>query len=77
MSGAEVTQRALAGDEIAQAVLRSAGRALGIAIASLAMTLNIELFVVGGSVAGAGDLLLDPARESLKEVFVSRGVGAG
>jgi len=30
------------------------------------MTVNIELFVIGGSVASAGDLLLDPARESLK-----------
>ena len=30
------------------------------------MTLNIETFVIGGSVAHAGDLLLQPARESLK-----------
>ena len=29
------------------------------------MTLNIELFVIGGSVAQAGDLLLGPARETL------------
>ena len=56
----------MAGDEIALELLRSAGRALGIAIASLAMTLNIEQFVIGGSVAQAGDLLLEPARESLK-----------
>ncbi|MCY3832768.1 MAG: ROK family protein [Chloroflexi bacterium] len=67
VSGAEVTRRALSGDAVALAVLHAAGRALGIAIASLAMTLNIELFVIGGSVAGAGDLLLDPARESLVE----------
>lgn len=32
---------------------------------ALAMTLNIELFVIGGSVAQAGDLLLGPARETL------------
>ena len=42
-----------------------AGHALGVAIASLAMTLNIETFVIGGSVAKAGDLLLGPARASL------------
>ena len=30
------------------------------------MTLNIEQFVIGGSVANAGDLLLAPTRESLK-----------
>ena len=67
VSGAEVNERALAGDETARALLGSAGCALGIAIASLAMTLNIELFVIGGSVALAGDLLLDAARESLKQ----------
>lgn len=66
ITGAEVAERARTGDEIAQGVLRSAGRALGIAIASMAMTLNIELFVIGGGVALAGDLLLAPARESLK-----------
>ncbi len=66
ISGAEVAKRALAGDGIARDVLASAGRALGIAIASLAMTLNIEQFVIGGGVAQAGDLLLGPARASLK-----------
>ena len=66
ISGAEITRRATAGDATALQVLREAGRALGIAIASMAMTVNIEQFVIGGSVAGAGDLLLDPARKSLK-----------
>ena len=66
VSGAEVTQRALTGDAVAVRTLKGAGRALGIVIASIAMTVNIEQFVIGGSVVGAGDLLLDPARESLK-----------
>ena len=67
ISGAEITQRATAADASALRVLREAGRALGVAIASMAMTVNIEQFVIGGSVASAGDLLLDPARESLKD----------
>ncbi len=66
VSGVEITRRATAGDATALRVLREAGRALGIAIASMAMTVNIKQFVIGGSVAGAGDLLLDAARESLK-----------
>ena len=66
VTGEVVTGRARAGDAAALAVLQSAGRALGIAIASLAMTLNIETFVIGGSVSQAGDLLLEPARQSLK-----------
>lgn len=65
IDGAQVHERARAGDVAALQVLGEAGRALGIAVASLAMTLNIELFVIGGSVAGAGDLLLEPARETL------------
>ena len=66
ITGANVTRRAQTGDETALNVFHEAGKALGIAIASLAMTLNIEQFVIGGSVAQAGDLLLAPARESLK-----------
>ena len=65
INGDEIARRAHAGDETALRVFHGAGRALGVAIASLAMTLNIETFVIGGSVANAGDLLLQPARESL------------
>ena len=65
ISGDEIAARARAGDEQALQVFHEAGRALGIAIASLAMTLNIETFVIGGSVAKSGDLLLGPAREAL------------
>lgn len=65
--GAEVTRRAIAGDLMAIQVLNQAGRALGIAVASMAMMINIEQFVIGGSVAGAGELLLAAARESLRQ----------
>ena len=65
IGGAQLTQRAQSGDMAARQALNEAGRALGIALASLAMTLNIELFVIGGSVAQAGDLLLNPARATL------------
>lgn len=65
ISGDEIARRAQAGHEPARRVFQAAGRALGIAIASLAMTLNIETFVIGGSVAQAGELLLEPARQTL------------
>ncbi len=65
ITGADIAARARSGDERALQVFTDAGRALGIAIATLAMTLNIETFVIGGSVAKAGDLLLGPARETL------------
>ncbi|MCY4147173.1 MAG: ROK family protein [Chloroflexi bacterium] len=65
IDGAQVAERARAGDVTALQTLAEAGRALGIAVASLAMTLNIELFVIGGSVAQADALLLNPARATL------------
>lgn len=33
----------------------------------MAMILNIDLYVIGGSVANAGDLLLDPARRTVPQ----------
>jgi glucokinase len=62
VTGERVAQLAEGGDELAGQVMTQAGEALGIAVASLAMTLDIELYVIGGSVAKAGDLLLGPAR---------------
>jgi glucokinase len=43
-------------------VLHDAGDALGAAIATVAMLFDVDLYVIGGSVAKAGDLLLEPAR---------------
>ncbi len=67
ISGGEVAGRARAGEPAALRVMRGAGRALGIAIASLAMTVNIELFVIGGGVAQAADMLLPAALASVKQ----------
>lgn len=63
ISGALVAHLAAQGNELALQVMTRAGEALGIAIASLAMILNIDLYVIGGSVAKAGDLFLEPARK--------------
>ncbi len=57
--------RAREGDADALTVLTDAGEALGTAVATLAMILDIELYVVGSSVTKAGDLLLEPARRAL------------
>jgi glucokinase len=38
---------------------------LGAAVATMAMMLDVDLYVVGGSVAKAGDLLLEPARQGV------------
>ena len=62
ITGELVAQRAEQGDAQAAEVMRGAGEALGIAIASMAMIFDIEQYVIGGSVAKSGDLLLEPAR---------------
>jgi glucokinase len=63
ITGERVAGLAEDGDPVAIQVMQAAGEALGLAIASMAMILNIDLYVVGGSVAKSGDLLLQPARE--------------
>jgi glucokinase len=65
VTGEFVAERALQGDLIAQQILHEAGEALGTAIASAAMILDIEHYVIGSSVAKAGNVLLDPARKVL------------
>jgi glycyl-radical enzyme activating protein/glucokinase-like ROK family protein len=76
VTGEQVSALASRGDDVALKVMGEAGEALGIAIASLAMILNIDLFVIGGSVVKAGDLLLEPARRALPR-HSYRSVGCG
>ncbi len=65
VSGADVAELAAAGDLNAQQVMQGAGEALGAAIATMAMLIDVDLYVIGGSVAKAGDLLLAPARAAV------------
>jgi glucokinase len=67
VSGEVIAQLAAQGEELALRVMTEAGEALGIAVASLAMILDIELYVIGSSVAKAGDLLLEPARRIMPQ----------
>jgi glycyl-radical enzyme activating protein/glucokinase-like ROK family protein len=76
MTAVDVVDLALAGDELAREVMEEAGGALGAAVATLAMVLDVDLFVVGGSVVKAGDLLLEPARRAAPR-HCYRSVGCG
>jgi glucokinase len=53
------------GDRIARELYTDAGTVLGMALANVICLLNLEAVVVGGGVARAGDLLLDPIREEI------------
>ncbi len=63
----EAYERAKAGDEKAIAAFRSAGKWLGIALANVNAVFSPEIFIVGGGVAQAGDLVLDFIRAELHE----------
>jgi glucokinase len=66
LTGRTVTEAALGGDEAAIGVVATAGRHLGVALASLANIFDPDVIVIGGGVSAAGDLMLDPAREELR-----------
>jgi glucokinase len=64
--GPAITAAARAGDERAVAAFTEIGAWLGRGLADMAALLDPGLFVVGGGVADAGELLLGPARESFR-----------
>lgn len=60
-TAADVVRAARAGDPDARRILQQAGTALGAALASLVNVLNPDRIVIGGGLAAAGALLLEPA----------------
>ena len=62
----EVVGRARDGDLACARALADAGRYIGVAIATLCNLFNPQRIAVGGSLGMAGDLLLNPMRESLE-----------
>jgi predicted NBD/HSP70 family sugar kinase len=62
------------GDAAAQRLIADAGRALGVAVANLCNILNPQCVIVGGDMAGAGRVLLDPLREVVKRTAVPSAV---
>ncbi|MCU1432954.1 MAG: transcriptional regulator, partial [Actinotalea sp.] len=58
------------GDEECRDVVARAGRRLGTAVAALCALVDPEMVVVGGDLAHAGDILLDPLREVLDGLAV-------
>lgn len=61
----ELAAAAAAGDEIALAAFARATTALAAVIASTAAVCDLDLVVIGGGVAKAGDILFGPLREAL------------
>lgn len=66
-SAAAVAAAAEAGDPLALASFARAAQALAAGIAATATLVEIEVAVIGGGVAGAGEVLFAPLRERLRD----------
>ncbi|CEA07812.1 Glucokinase [Arthrobacter saudimassiliensis] len=73
VTGAVVTRLALEGDPASVELLEEAGEWLGLGLANLAAALDPGMFVIGGGLGAAGDLLLEPARRSFARNLTGRG----
>ena len=62
-----IAQAAEAGDAIAQEIYETVGFYIGIAVSSILASVGPHKVVIGGGVAQAGDLLLEPIRRTVKE----------
>ena len=62
-----VAKAAEAGDPVAKRIFEIVGTYIGMGLVSVINLLNPEKVIIGGGVAEAGDLLLDPIRKTIKE----------
>lgn len=60
-----VAQAAQQGDQVAIDIFARAGRALAVGVGGLVNVFNPELIVIGGGLARAGDLIMEPFRSNL------------
>ena len=70
----EAVERARNGDTAAIEGLRRVGRWLGIGIANMIAVISPDRVVIGGGIAAAGDLLLEPAREEIRRRVLTTSV---
>jgi glucokinase len=62
----EAVAAAQAGDLRAQQGFRDVGRYLGIGASNVVVLVSVDRIVIGGGVAAAGEMLLDPIRQELE-----------
>jgi glucokinase len=74
IAGPDTVHAAQAGDDVAIGLLALLGRRVGIGIANAINTFDPDVVAIGGGVSAAGDLLLEPAKQSAAE-YVREGVG--
>jgi predicted NBD/HSP70 family sugar kinase len=65
-----VLAQAAGGDLRCRRAISDAGREIGVAVAGLCNLINPQRVILGGLLSRAGDLLLDPIRESIRRCAV-------
>jgi len=70
--GRHVTLAAREGDPVALEAFARVGTWLGTGLADIAALLDPDVFVIGGGVSEAGDLLMVPARAAFEAALVAR-----
>ncbi|AJT42828.1 glucokinase [Psychromicrobium lacuslunae] len=73
ITGAVVTERARQGDAASIELIEDIGSWLGLGLANLAAALDPGMFVVGGGLCEAGELLLAPTQRAFKRNLTGRG----
>ena len=66
-SAEEVYETAAAGDEASLAAIRRVAEYIGIGLANVVTLLGPDRIIVGGGIAEAGELVLQPIREAVRE----------
>lgn len=66
-----VAEAAKQGDPVAKRIFTIMGERIGFGLASVVNLLNPEKIIIGGGVADAGEILLDPIRETIKKRAMS------
>jgi glucokinase len=73
LTGAQVYQALLEGDAGVYSIFREAGRYLGQAMATITAVLDPQVYVIGGGLSEAGEMILEPIRESFLQDHPARG----
>jgi glucokinase len=72
ITGPMVTMGAVAGDPGALESFKAVGTWLGHGMAALAAVLDPRVFIIGGGVSEAGELLIAPARDTFQSTLTAR-----
>lgn len=67
LSAKDIFDHAKAGDEVAISLVEDLGRYLGLALSHVAASVDPQVFVIGGGVSMAGDILIDVIKKHYED----------